>query len=493
MSARYAPHPRSLLLVVDSAPDAEALRPLFLALQDSYPPTKGFPADTPVAAYATALKTAVPGPQRPPRVVLTARGGHAITCSKAAVLLGNAESADGEKSTLCDADSFASAWQLMGGRHYPRRGKGRAGGSGGRDHVLMVDLALGFAGEVDMLKPLAIISVAGTGNAAGVGKEGGGGAAIDEALAVVSGQSGTPLIRLPRETDASGAALWLSRISSRTFAAWHKARVEILVVYDPAKTGHSEAQLTALLESLWEATYLGDKTDLTVAIGSGPVPDIVASKSPSWHRGHVRVRGSTLSHDPDSDTSPVPSSTSTLLSGSPSPALAALALRSWTPRDDDAFVVVLEADRVVSKLFYSWLKLAVLQTSYDGGKHASIRPRRSVCVPSADAENADGGSHSAWLFPPEHWRDLQTACLRSYIDGDGPGESGDEWCRAKGVPTPTVGSVCPSLDKASEALVAHTKRDGTIMSPEGVVEDIGVFDSLVTRVFFSRSGVEGLD
>ena len=190
MSMRYAPRPRPLILVIDGQTDAEALRPLFHALQASYPPMKGMSSS---AIARDSSGAPLSAPQRPPRVVLTGRGGGSISCAKAALILGNPPSGRGKRTTLCNPDNFASAWELMSGRHFPREGTGRSGGSGGRDHVLMADLARGLSGAVDSLQPLAIVSVAGSGPSAGVGEAGGGGAAIDEALGLVAGQSGVPV------------------------------------------------------------------------------------------------------------------------------------------------------------------------------------------------------------------------------------------------------------------------------------------------------------
>ncbi|CAM9159797.1 unnamed protein product [Scytosiphon promiscuus] len=315
MSLRYASRPRPLLLVIDSLFDAQALRSLFVELQASYPPTNGGTATASAKEHESTSSSRTSSgkgapQQRPPRVVLTGRGGSSVTCPVAAKELGNTQDARGRGATLCDPDTFASAWNLAAGRHFPRQGTSRAGGSGGRDHVLMGDLAAGLAGAVQTLKPLAIVS----------------------ALAVVAGQAEVPVIRLPRKADASAAALWLARLTPKAFRAWHKPRVDLVV-------------LEALLESLSNAHYLGDSVDLTVAVGSGPVPEIVSDEFFSWPRGR-KV----------------------------------------------SFVVVLQADRVVSPLFYSWLKAAVLETNYGpaapkssgpGARSARTGSRSGVCVPSS--------------------------------------------------------------------------------------------------------------
>ena len=520
MSARYAPRPRPLILLIDGQTDAEALRPLFLELQASYPPMTGKAStEVPTDSNGKALTT----PQRPPRVILTGRGGGSISCSKAAAALGN--KGRGRRPTLCSPDNFNSAWELMAGRHFPRQGTGRSGGSGGRDHVLMSDLARGLSGAVDTLDPLAIISVAGSGPSAGVGEEGGGGAAIDEAAGLVSGQSGVPLIRLPRRADASGAALWLSMLTTRAFAAWHRAKVDIVVVYEPAGDagdgnggggsgggGHTKAQLKALLDSLSVADYLGDQVGVTVAIGSGAMPDFVGEGF-SWKRGSKVVRGPIhaplrppfSTEDGDStggDSGGVGGGGG---GGGGGGSMSALALRSWLPRDDDNFVVVLEADRVVSRLFYSWLKVAVLETTYGGGKLASSSsspslPRRGVCVPGTahggggsgrssgggGSGGASGRDDVAWLLPASHWRTLQARCL----GGGGRGGGGE--CEMEGLPKPPEHSLCPAMKGLGNALVARTGPDGLV--PGGVKALMGdgkALANLVKRVLFPQADAGG--
>ncbi|CAM9278991.1 unnamed protein product, partial [Ectocarpus sp. 13 AM-2016] len=516
MSLRYASRPRPLLLVVDGAFDAQALRALFLVLQDSYPPTSGG------AAAATAVagggggggvgrgassnnledeeassSSGVGVPQRPPRVVLTGRGGGSASCSLAARDLGNSK--DGRVSrggaALCDPDTFASAWNLVAGRHFPRQGTSRSGGSGGRDHVLMVDLALGLAGAVSTVKPLAIVSVAGTGPSAGTpGGVGGGGAAIDEAVAVVAGQAGVPVVRLPRRASASAAALWLSRLTPKAFRAWHRPRVDIVVVYEPSPTnggngggggGHTEAQLEALLNSISEAHYLGDSVGITIAVASGPVPDSVGDESFPWPRGRKTVRGGPL----------FPSKPAELVGGSASP--AALALRSWMPRGDneeDSFVVVLEADRVVSPLFYSWLKVAVLETSYGGAaapkpSDSDRRPaaaagsRGGVCVPGDALGEAGGGT---WLMPAGHWRAAQVRCLgnKDGFEGGGGGGRPGTGCESTSYPQPSERVLCPIVTEPGEALVGRTGADGALLDgwPRGLMENGDALASFVERV-----------
>lgn len=510
MSLRYGSRPRPLLLVVDGAFDAQALRALFLVLQDSYPPTSGGAATaTAVAAVAAAAggvysdnldeeaassSSGVGVPQRPPRVVLTGRGGGSASCSLAARDLGNSkERASRDGATLCDPDTFASAWNLVAGRHFPRQGTSRSGGSGGRDHVLMVDLALGLAGAVSTVKPLAIVSVAGTGPSAGApGGVGGGGAAIDEALAVVAGQAGVPVVRLPRRASASAAALWLSRLTPKAFRAWDRPRVDIVVVYEPSSTnggnggGHTEAQLEALLNSISEAHYLGDSVGITIAVGSGPVPDSIGDESFPWPRGRKTVRGGSL----------FPSKPAGF-GGSASP--AALALRSWMPRGDneeDSFVVVLEADRVVSPLFYSWLKVAVLETSYGGAaapkpsasdRRPAAGSRGGVCVPG-DAREAGGGT---WLMPAGRWRAAQARCLRNndgFGEGGGGGGGGGTGtgCESTGYPQPSERVLCPIVTEPGEALVGRTGADGALLdgSPRGLMENGDALASFVGRVLF---------
>ncbi|CAN0118762.1 unnamed protein product [Ectocarpus fasciculatus] len=511
MSLRYASRPRPLLLVVDGAFDAQALRALFLVLQDSYPPTTGGTAAATADAAAAgggissnnlleeeeaSSSSGVGVPQRPPRVVLTGRGGGSASCTLAARDLGNskdvARSGRGVGATLCDPDTFASAWNLVAARHFPRQGTSRGGGSGGRDHVLMVDLALGLAGAVSTVKPLAIVSVAGTGPSAGApGGVGGGGAAIDEAVAVVAGQAGVPVVRLPRRASASAAALWLSRLTPKAFRAWHRPRVDIVVVYEPSSTsggnggGHTEAQLEALLSSISEAHYLGDSVGITIAVGSGPVPDSVGDESFPWPRGRKTVRGGSLFPSKPAGGG-----------GSSSP--ATLALRSWMPgggdSEEDSFVVVLEADRVVSPLFYSWLKVAVLETSYGGAaapkpsasdrRPASAGSRGGVCVPGGVSE-AGGGT---WLMPARHWRAAQARCLRNNdgFEGGGGGGGTGTGCESTGYPQPSERVLCPIVTEPGEALVGRTGADGELsdVSARGLMENGDALASFVGRVLF---------
>lgn len=529
MSTRYAPRPRPVILVIDGHTDAEALRPLFLELQASYPPMKG------KSSTALALDwngAPLSTPQRPPRVVLTARGGGSISCSKAASILGNPISGRERRATLCSPDNFASAWELMAGRHFPRQGTGRSGGSGGRDHVLMADLARGLSGAVDALQPLAIVSVAGSGASAGIGEEGGGGAAIDEALGLVSGQSGVPLIRLPRRVDASGAALWLSRLTPRAFASWHRPRVDIVVVYEPfndsgdvgrdggsggggggsgdgggsgsrgSGRGHTEAQLQALLDSLSAANYLGDEVGMTVVVSSGAVPDLLGPGF-VWPRGSKIVRGPIREPPPPPPFVPEDGDSTGTSGGGRrkgaagggrggSEGLGTLALRSWIPRDDHNFVVVLEADRVVSRLFYSYLKVTMLETTYGGGQLAtSALPARGVCVPGAGGEgggggHGGGGKDDAWLLPAGHWRSMQARCLADHARGGGGGGEGGGSCGVEGFWRAPDRSLCPSLEPG-KALIARTGQDGLVVGgSKSMMGDDKALAHLVKRLIFPQ-------
>ncbi|CAM9488328.1 unnamed protein product [Pylaiella littoralis] len=504
MSLRYAARPRPILLVVDSPFDALALRALFLDLQASYPPTTGgSAADTAAEKSPTKLSEEQHQHQRPPRVVLTGRGGESASCSLAAKALGNTKGERTKKITMCNPSSFASAWNLLATRHFPRRqGTGEGGGGGGRGHELMVDLAAGLAGAVKILKPLAIVSIAGTGPSAGAhGGVGGIGAAIDEALAVVGEQGRVPLIRLPREPQASEAALWLTRLTPKAFRAWHRPRVDVVVVYEPSGRsgdgghgGHTEAQLKTLLESLSSAHYVGDSVRLTVAVGSGPVPDIVGDDLFSWPHGRKVVRGGSLS----------PSATARNgSSGGDSSSLAALAFRSWVPRDDDNFVVVLEADRVVSRFFYSWLKVAMLEMSYGGAAPklstaSAAQPGREeaktgVCVPAAEASGGgNGGGSSTWLLPGGHWRAAQAGCLGNpAARGEGRRRGGERStntvvCDGAGYPEPPTRSLCPALEEPAEALVGRTGADGGRLGSagHGLMEDGQALANFVGRVLW---------
>ena len=483
MSEAYALHPRPLLLVVDNLKDAEVLRPLFLELQSSM---GGSASPTAVASPAASFLAS----QRPPRVALTGRSD--LSCSKAAEVLGNAQESNGRGAVLCNFDSFSSAWDLLAGRHYPREGTDRAGGSGGRDHALMADLTAGLAGTVETLRPLAIVSVAGSGYSAGPKGEGGGGAAIDEALAVVTAEGGVPLVRLPRTSGSSGAARWLSRLSEGAFGSWHQVRVDILVLYNPARAGgtregggHTEAQLLALLDSLVRANYLGDKLDLLIALGSGRAPESVFDeKRFPWARGRRLVREAVDFHPLSAARSTEGGDDDGVGDGSgtdegvPSAGLATLALRSWVPHDSDHFVVVIEADRVVSSLFYSWLKVAVLESNYGGGRRAlqqqqklqaPARGKHGLCVP--------GGDGNAWLFPPDYWKAEQARCLGA----------GDKGCEVEGrLRPPTEGSLCPSEKELSGVLVTRTDSDGGVVGEGGeeLVENDETFADFVGRVFF---------
>ncbi|CAM9877667.1 unnamed protein product, partial [Hapterophycus canaliculatus] len=505
MSLRYASSPRPLLLVVDSAFDAQVLRPLFLELQASYPPTNGGAAANPgqdlesLSSSRSSLGKGAPQ-ERPPRVVLTGRGGTAVTCPLAAKELGNTEEGRGRGATLCNPDTFASAWNLAAGRHFPRHGAGRAGGSGGRDHVLMADLAAGLAGAVKTLKPLAIVSVVGTGpawagdaGAAAGGGRGGGGAAIDEALAVVAGQAEMPVIRLPRRSDASAAALWLTRLTPKAFRAWHKPQVDLIVVYEPRRAGgsgggHTEAQLEVLMKSLSKAHYLGDHVGLTVAVGSGPVPESVSGESFSWPRGRKVVRGGSLL------PSLFPGNFGSGADASP-PSLTTLALRSWTPREEESFVVVLEADRVVSPLFYSWLKVAMLETYYGGAapkpsssaaRSARTALRGSICIPSAGG-GGGGGRGSTWLLPAGYWQAAQAQCLGKTAALANVAGGRGIVCEGPGFPEPPEPALCPTLQKPAEALVGQTDADGILIDAagNGLMIDGTALAKFVGRALFS--------
>lgn len=460
MSSSYAPSPRPLLLVVDNAKDAEVLRPLFMELQSSCTPSAcGSYSDPTASASATIGQTAplVFAHPRPPRVVLTGRGD--LTCSKAAVTIGNAEESQGNGAILCDSDSFSSAWDLVIGKHYPRDGTARAGGSGGRDHALMVDLTAGLAGTVETLSPLAVVSVAGAGYAGGPGGEGGGGAAIDEALSLVTERNGVPFVRLPRKTEAGGAARWLSWLSPEAFGSWDRIRIDLLVVYDPANAdgsgavvgqgGHTEAQLRSLLDSLTNANFLGDKLDLVIASISSSIPEAVR-KAP-WTRGKKIVRRDIFN---------------------PMSAV----MRSWVPRDDDNFVVVLEADCVVSEFFYSWLKFAVLEVNYSDGQQKHWGMASGVCTPYTIGQ----GSGGACLFPPDYWKWEQAACLGVDI------AQASNW-RGPWSPTPPKHYLYQSLEEEfDDVLVARTDANGQLINAGGIglIKDHEAFSEFFGRVSF---------
>lgn len=480
MSPNYAPSPRPLLLVVDNVKDAEVLRPLFLELQSSCtPPMCGSYSNPTAAATTTIAQTAalVFAHARPPRVALTGRGD--LSCSKAAVTIGNTEESQGNDAILCDSDSFSSAWDLLAGKHYPRDGTGRAGGSGGRDHALMMDLTAGLAGAVETLSPLAVVSVAGTGHAAGPGGEGGGGAAIDEALSSVTARNGVPLVRLPRKTEAGGAARWLSRLSPQAFGAWDRIRVDLLIVYDPAngdgsgavvgEGGHTEAQLRSLLDSLMNVNFLGDKIDLVIASTSRSASEIV--REVPWARGRKIVR-----HD---IFNPLSAVTSRVAAGDglvSTATLATLALRSWVPRDGDHFVVVLEADRVVSEFFYSWLKFAVLEINYSDGQQQQWEITSGVCIPDSTSQGGGG----ACLFPPDYWKWEQTVYLG--LDSARVSKWGGPWSW-----TPPKHYLYQSLEeKFDDILVARTDAYGEFIDEggAGLIKDHEAFADFLGSVFF---------
>lgn len=460
MSSSYAPSPRPLLLVVDNVKDAEVLRPLFLELQSSCTPSAcGSYSNPTAAATATIGQTAalVSVDPRPPRVVLTGRGD--LSCSKAAVAIGNAGENEGSSAILCDSGSFSSAWDLVAGKHYPRDGTGRAGGSGGRDHALMMDLTAGLAGAVETLSPLAVVSVAGAGNAAGPGGEGGGGAAIDEALSLVTARNGVPFVRLPRETEAGGAARWLSRLSPEAFGSWDRIRIDLLVVYDPAskdgsgavvgKGGHTEAQLRSLLDSLVNVNFLGDKLDLVIASTSSSVPEAV--REVPWARGRKIVRRDIFN-------------------------LMSAVMRSWVPRDGDNFVVVLEADRVVSEFLYSWLKFAVLEINYSDGQQKHWGMASGVCIPHSTSQSGGG----ACLFPPDYWKWEQAACLG--VDIAEASKWGGHWAR-----TPPKHYLYQSLEEEFDnVLVARTDAYGEFIDTggAGLTKDHEAFSDFVGRISF---------
>lgn len=500
LSPRYARSPRPILIVVDSEKDAALLRPLFLQLE-ALSRSSTAPANSKLDAGAHS---------RPPRVVLTLRGGTAASCALAAAVLSGVTYKGRESDTpMCNPQHFASAWQLYAGRHYSRDRTGRGGGAGGRDHTLMLDLATGILGAVETVRPLAVVSVGGSGVAGGRWGKGGGGAAIDEALSAVSTQSGVPLIRLPRMDGSSGAVRWLAWLSPEAFGHWQDVRLDILVLYDPSPAddglndgdggeGHTEKQLAALLTSLGKANYLGDDVRLTIAVSAGSrMPDHVSKLE--WRHGPKRVRESLYAAG-DTNGSAAGGRrffTSEVAGGGElsSNTLAALALRSWVPQDSNNYVLVLEANSVVSEFFYSWLRVAVLETNYaddppleaEGGRDgrggegevssAGSAGAYSVCLP-----NTEGGA-GAWLLAPSPWRSSQARCY-----GDGSGVSGalagggEKRCGRDALIPPSERSLCPSK---GGALVTNIDAEGYPLSGAGsLIDDDDALVVLAKRALF---------
>lgn len=448
LSTKYAQTPRPILVIVDSEKDAWKLRPLFVELETS---SQSFPVEGEEGQGNSSPRITT---GRSVRVVLTGRGGEAVGCTAAATALGEdrSQSYGGEGlAALCHPDLFRSAWQLNAGRHFPRDETTGPGGTagGGRDHNLMTDLSMGVLGAVQTVRPLAMVTIArGTG--------GGGGAAVGEALSAVSTTSGVPLIRLPQLEDSSGAVRWLAWLSPNAFSRWHKARLDILVVYDPsspvpgAPLGHTEQQLAALLESLDKVNFLGDSVRLTVAAGGAArVPQSVGDLE--WPHGPKVVRESLHMGGSVNGAERTLAAEEEKRGALSSGALAALALTSWVPQDDDNFVVVLEADTVVSEFFYSWLKAAVLEIGYSG------RPSWQFLQSGGEADGSnrsgrasgvclqDGkGRPGAWLLSPALWRSVQAECLGGISGGGGGAEA--MRCARDGLIPPPEGSVCPATD-----------------------------------------------
>ncbi|CAM9629089.1 unnamed protein product [Sphacelaria rigidula] len=381
----------------------------------------------------------------------------------------------------------------------------------------MLDLSSGILGAVQTISPLAIVSVGGTGVAAGVGGEGGGGAAMDEALAAVSAQSGVPVVRLERLPASSNALRWLAWLSPEAFRYWHRARIDILVVYDPSpsssvtgvndvdgdrdernvggsgdsgfRQGHTEAQLASLLDSLEDANYFGDSVSLTVAVGGGArVPKSVGELA--WHRGPKFVRESLHavgSAGREEERRGVAAAVTASVrevkhSGQlSSDALAVLALQSWVPRDSDNFVVVLEASSVVSEYFYSWLKAAVLETRYSspsvsqadkGDAREGDERVHGVCLQS-------GAVPGAWLLAPKVWRSAQARCFGGNT-GDSAGAGGAEEVEASCTRHALIPSLERSLCPAMQgSLVSRTCADG---KPRQESEKLVVDDELVVAL-----------
>lgn len=434
LSTQYAQDPRPILLLVDNTMDAEMLRSLYAELETS-------------AALADVDKNSSlrsPKP-RPPRVVLTGRGGGA-GCLTAAVAFGIAK--DKRRAadlSFCKADDFRGAWNLHAGRHFPRDGAEKSSGRGGGDHVLMGDVASGLQGVVRTIRPLAIVSIASA-------RQGATGTvttqermAIDDAVSAVSTLNRVPWIQFPRVKDSSAAALWLGQLAPEAFEYWGSVKIDILVLHDPrvdggsAGRGHTEAQLEALLDSLLAANYLGDSVKLTVAGSAGSAPESVTSLA--WDHGTKVVR--------DSLRTPAPVADGGI-------SMVALGLRSWVPQSIDNFVVVLEADLVVSTLFYSWLKVAVLEANYARTSSAQHLARAVGLSTSVRGDTSQ--AYRTWLFPPGHWRYMQATCLTA---------SSSEECERNAFTRQPENSESPSLEGRHISLVAQTDSDGEVRNPRG--------------------------
>ncbi|CAM9871731.1 unnamed protein product [Choristocarpus tenellus] len=529
LTPQYAWRPAPVVFLVDSMADAVTLGPLFLALET-------FRASS---------------DHRPARLVLTGRDED-VGCPEVARALG-VHSVRGDDMTnaavmataadLCDANLLGGAWNLMVGRHF-RIGDQGGGDCEGRKVVgsqtevlntpeLVGELVAGLVGVVETLRPLAVVTVKKAVSHDVVGK----------ALAASSlYHHKVPHIQLP-PAGGAGAAAWLRSLAPESFVFWHTPRVMILVVHDERSVGerlqgrgelgtggHSVVQLSALLKSLELAEYLGDEVGLTVvtmdAVGEGTK----VAEDFQWEHGpkkvHKPLRAQAYGEGGRRDT-------------------VAVALGSWVPPDTNSFVLVLQSDRVVSRLFYSWLKLALLGSLYrygnqgrstagqkeatvlggvegergqrrgstgdttvsTGGKEIKFDNSRAeamgvgaevttvgggggVCLPSED-----GQVSKAWLFFPNHWKILQTACLAESADEGAWQTQRRQACSLQELHREPAQPVCPQSLSTLEyggALVTMTDLDGGLLDREGglMSDDLSLIE-LAEHFFISHERETG--
>ncbi|CAM9596619.1 unnamed protein product, partial [Discosporangium mesarthrocarpum] len=316
---------------------------------------------------------------------------------------------------------------------------------------------------------------------------------VGEALAVVSTQHpGVPHIRLPlppiratagvpSDPRAAGQGLsWLRLLTPGAFTAWQTPRVTVLVVHDDRhRSGalgrsHSGVQLAALLESLAGAEYLGDEVGLTVVTtggASGIAEGFLWPHGPKSVREPLRIwRGGSGSGGAQAGVGPGVGGKGADVSGGEPMAPGSerglsLVLGSWVPQDLDSFVLVLEADRVVSPFYYPWLKLVLLEAVYAkrhqgrdrgrgggsgaAGKAAAAGAVEGICLPAAippsNGSPSMAGAGDSWLFSSSHWKAMQERCLGGEWDSLGRRAEARGACGLEQVYLTPTNSICPKL------------------------------------------------
>ena len=132
---------------------------------------------------------------------------------------------------------------------------------------------------------------------------------------------------------------WIFSFDASALQRWDVRRVTVAVI-----TQHRVADLARLITSLLAADYLGDTVDLRITIDTSPGNieghRAVTSYMEALHWPHG---GKTLHHR-------------VVRAG-----LVPAVLESWYPADDNEVGVLLEDDVSVSRQWYAWLKLALLQ------------------------------------------------------------------------------------------------------------------------------------